>query len=49
MKSLLKQKSKIGIVQKSRKKYDVADVFEKRRRIEDKIDQKAPRTSSLER
>ena len=27
MMALLKQKSKIGIVQKSRKKYDLADVF----------------------
>ena len=34
MVSLLKQKSKIGIVQKERKKYGLADVF-KRRRTED--------------
>ena len=34
MKSLLKQKSKVGIVQKERKKYDIADVISKKKRLE---------------
>ena len=36
MKSLLKQKSKVGIVQKERKKYDIADAFRKLPRHEGK-------------
>ena len=34
MKSLLKQKSKVGIVQKERKKYDIADLISKKKRLE---------------
>ena len=45
MKSLLKQKNKISIVQKPRKKYDIADVFEKKRRLDVSSDAKGAKPS----